>query len=322
VALDAASGVQKWVFHVGSRVDFSPALYKGLCIFSAKDGWVYGLDAAKGTLVWKLLINARERFIGGQEKLESLWPACGDVLVAGGVGYASSGFGFSVLGGVRAVAFKPETGEPVWGRCYNAPLNRQEKDVHAGLFNWKGEKGQVAMEDQCLDAATGALVKKEVRNRICPSDDCLALGNSLARNAEDRRKGDMADARLRGRTLAASADLTVAFTPGADKPVGRRQYGGELNLVAAKEPKQELWKSPAIELVVDDIVITPKQVYCVGHYERVKKSPELWVLSPADGKVLNTVAVDGLPAFNGMSAAGNRLFVATRDGKLICYQGK
>jgi len=30
--------------------------------------------------------------------------------------------------------------------------------------------------------------------------------------------------------------------------------------------------------------------------------------------------VDGFPAFNGMSVAGNRLFVATREGRLICYR--
>ncbi len=324
VALDAASGARKWVFHVGSRVDFSPTLYKGLCIFSAKDGWVYGLDATKGALVWKLLINARERFIGGQEKLESLWPACGDVLVAGGVGYASSGFGFAELGGVWAVGFKPETGEPVWGQCYNALLNPvQEKQGRSGLFTWKGEKGQVAMGGHCIDAATGAPVKREVRGRLCPADDYLAFGNSLARNSEDRIGARIGDGRLGGRIAAASADLTVAFTVGKDvKHVGRREYAGELNLVAAREPKKELWKSPAIELVVDDIVITPKQVYCVGHYERVKKAPELWVLSREDGKVLATVPVDGFPAFNGMSAAGDRLFVATRDGKLICYRSK
>lgn len=46
------------------------------------------------------------------------------------------------------------------------------------------------------------------------------------------------------------------------------------------------------------------------------------MVSREDGKVVNAIAVDGFPSFFGMSAAGNKLFVATRDGKLICYQGK
>jgi hypothetical protein len=37
--------------------------------------------------------------------------------------------------------------------------------------------------------------------------------------------------------------------------------------------------------------------------------------------VISTVPVEGCPAFLGMSAAGNRLFIATGDGRLFCFQG-
>ena len=42
----------------------------------------------------------------------------------------------------------------------------------------------------------------------------------------------------------------------------------------------------------------------------------------ADGKVVKKYPVKGFPAFHGMSVAGKRLFIATRDGKLICFEGK
>jgi hypothetical protein len=54
----------------------------------------------------------------------------------------------------------------------------------------------------------------------------------------------------------------------------------------------------------------------------VKGEPEIWVLSREDGKVLAKTPVDGFPAFLGMSASGQRLFVSTREGKLICFEGK
>lgn len=38
--------------------------------------------------------------------------------------------------------------------------------------------------------------------------------------------------------------------------------------------------------------------------------------------MVNAIPVDGFPAFMGMSASGNRLFLATREGKLICYESK
>jgi hypothetical protein len=75
-------------------------------------------------------------------------------------------------------------------------------------------------------------------------------------------------------------------------------------------------------VIVDDILLTPQRVYCVGYYQQIEKTPELPVLSREDGKVLATAPVDGFPPFLGMSASGNRLFVATREGKLICYEGK
>lgn len=85
---------------------------------------------------------------------------------------------------------------------------------------------------------------------------------------------------------------------------------------------KRLWKTPPIELVVDDMVLAPKHVYCVGHYQRVKKDPELWILSRKDGSVVKALSINGLPAFLGMSAANGRLFVATREGKMICLAGK
>jgi hypothetical protein len=34
---------------------------------------------------------------------------------------------------------------------------------------------------------------------------------------------------------------------------------------------------------------------------------------------VNRVAVGGFPAFLGMSAAGGKLLIATREGKLVCF---
>src|SRR5690606_5642338 len=74
VAIDISTGKAVWKVSLGSRVDFSPTIYKGLCLVAAKDGWVYCLDAKTGDLVYKTLVAPHERLIGGQEKLESLWP--------------------------------------------------------------------------------------------------------------------------------------------------------------------------------------------------------------------------------------------------------
>jgi outer membrane protein assembly factor BamB len=272
VAVDAADGKPKWIYAVGSRVDFPPTLYKGLCLVAGRDGCVHALDAATGQLVYKLMAAPRERYIGGREKLESRWPLASDVLVAGGVAYVS--------GGAGSLAFKPETGEVVESK-------NPGRELH---FSY----------------------------------DIVLKGNSIPRTNEDNwegfRRAKLGD-RLDARVLTFDDTLTVAYQ---FRPAGEGWANkGALTLKGITDnPAKPAWTSPPIELVVDDIVLTPAHIYCVGHYQRVKKDPELWVLSREDGKVLNTVPVDGFPAFLGMSVAGNRLFVATREGKLVCFEGK
>jgi outer membrane protein assembly factor BamB len=311
VALDVKDGKEKWVYHVGSRVDFPPTIYRGLCLFAAKDGFVYCLDAKTGKPVYKLLIAPRERLIGGQEKLESLWPVAADVMVdAEGIGHASAGFASTIHGGNRVVKFKVDTGEVVESKVNFdkfTPAGYPRPRNHTQIFR-QATKGGYALSS-------------------APMDDMLAVGNSISRTNEDRAHMLFSDiprrgrGRAHGRVIAFDEKLCVAWS----FPYGVQSWANKqpLTLMAsAKSPKSPLWKSKPIELIADDLVLTPKHVYMVGHYRRVKGEPEVWVVSRADGKVLSKTPVGGLPAFLGTSAAGGRLFVATREGKLICFQCK
>jgi hypothetical protein len=289
VACDVADGKQKWTFHVGSTVEYSPTLYNGLCLFRARDGWVYCLDAKTGGLVWKNLIPSVERYIGGHERLESAWPPNLNVAVADGLGYIFGPFEFhkqkdeSIL-----MAFKPETGELATTPT-NAPVGRRLTSPYGGL--------QYIME----------------------------IGNSLPRLYAEKNYPKMQDGRAEGKLVVFDDALSVAFTFVNTVVEGdwRNVPKAWPSLKAMKDnPKVPLWEIAPSELVVDDIVLTPQRIYCVGHYQRVAKGPEFWVVSREDGKVINTISVEGFPAFLGMSAAGNRLFIATREGKLICYEGK
>lgn len=44
----------------------------------------------------------------------------------------------------------------------------------------------------------------------------------------------------------------------------------------------------------------------------------LWALSKTDGKLLARYALDTIPVFDGLAAAGGKLFVSTVDGRLLC----
>ncbi|MBE7466147.1 MAG: PQQ-binding-like beta-propeller repeat protein [Planctomycetes bacterium] len=333
VALNAADGKPIWTFHVGSRVDYPPTIHNGLCLFAARDGWVYSLDAKTGALVWRLLVPARERYIGWHEKLGSLWPCRGDVLIHEGIGYAAAGISTSLQGGVRVVAFRPETGEVLWRQCYH-----EEQTDFGGfsadlLHGIRGRDGGplLTMSDRIIDAVSGKLGGGGGRGAYI-RDVYLEVGNSLSRTMADLGGFLMGDHRLRGRIVASSDDLSVShnvawggvswesYRDGRTKQ--KETVAMSLSGKKDAQAKEPLWKIDNTELVADDIVITPQRVYVIGHYQRVKKGAEIWVLSREEGKVVTTVSVDGYPAFMGASAAGKRLFVATRDGKLICYENR
>ncbi len=53
-----------------------------------------------------------------------------------------------------------------------------------------------------------------------------------------------------------------------------------------------------------------------------KKGGELWALSAADGRRLHSLKLEAPPVFDGMAAAGGRLYLATKDGKLRCFGKK
>jgi len=46
-----------------------------------------------------------------------------------------------------------------------------------------------------------------------------------------------------------------------------------------------------------------------------------WAVSAADGEVLSRYKLAASPVLDGMTAAGGRLYMATTDGKVLCFSG-
>jgi len=53
-----------------------------------------------------------------------------------------------------------------------------------------------------------------------------------------------------------------------------------------------------------------------------KKGAVLWAVSVADGRKLAEHALDAPPVFDGMAAAGGRLYVSTQNGAIVCLAGE
>ena len=54
---------------------------------------------------------------------------------------------------------------------------------------------------------------------------------------------------------------------------------------------------------------------------RGMKGGLLWVVSAEDGKKLAEYKLESIPVFDGMAAAGGRLFLSMKDGSVVCFGG-
>jgi outer membrane protein assembly factor BamB len=52
-----------------------------------------------------------------------------------------------------------------------------------------------------------------------------------------------------------------------------------------------------------------------------KKGGVLWAVSTDNGEKLAEYPLSSPPAFDGMAAANGRLFVSTKDGNVVCFDG-
>ena len=328
VAFNTDTGDVKWTFHVGARVDFPPTFHRGLALVAAKDGWAYCLDAKTGKLIYRLLIAPHERYIGGQETLESMWPTAGDVAVFNGIAYASAGLATNIHGGIRVVAFLPRSGRVVWSRCISGKPTINDLETQPTLLVHNPGSGRVRMGHIAFDPKTGKSGRANrgdhglLRSgRHGSMEDWLSTNNRL-RLCEDMGGVVVDNGRggVSGRLIAFSASFGIGSNVARK---GKTIYAlGPITVSGKSRDGKTKWSSPSSELNVDDLVLTPDAAYCVGHYETGAKPAELRILSVADGSVLATHPIDAFPAYNGMSAAGSKLFIATRDGKLICFEGR
>lgn len=131
-ALDEASGKLAWKFACGGRVDSAPTVYGGLVLFGSSDGRVYCVRLEDGKLVWRFLAAAADLRAVSRERVESLWPVHGSVLMQDGVAYVAAGRSTWLDGGIDLYGLNPATGAVVYRHHFESKHPQyQEGKTHA-----------------------------------------------------------------------------------------------------------------------------------------------------------------------------------------------
>jgi outer membrane protein assembly factor BamB len=357
-ALEMESGRVLWSFVAGGRVDSPPTLHAGLVLFGSADGYVYCLRARDGSLVWRFLAAPRDRRICAYGRLESVWPVHGAVLVRDGKVYFSAGRSSLLDGGISVYALEARTGKVVsQNRIHDAYAQAETAMLDNTGHDYDGKLGvlqdiliaddahlylkQLQLDEHCVPTGrTGRLIST---NGLLNPAWLSRFGwffsgpnESRSSNAASSRYDPLESPR-QGQYLVFDDALTYSvrvhpnigkfrqsFVPGEK---GYRIFADD-NKSAAN--RWNIFVPIRVEAMV---AAAGNTLYLAGSPDQVdredpwgaiegRKGGLLWAVSADDGKKLAELRIDRPPVFDGLIAAGGRLFLSLTDGEVICLKGK
>ena len=337
-ALDATSGEVRWRFLLDARVEVPPTIHEGLCLFGANDGRVYCLRAADGELVWRFRAAPEKRRIMVRGRLESPWPVPG-VLVTGGVAYFAAGRHARGPEGIALYAMEPATGKVLWKNYLQRVRTWKDSfivndllvDGGQSLFMsiWRydpatGEKNGNWRDGQYLRSGSGRY-----------GGGCAVLPFGLL---YDRRADPWLTFPWRYRGVHGShgpwseptywnyrgvRGLTLVFTDAAVFGVRGGKRGTAPWELFARRPVDAtkpadgapLWSVKVPARSVQALLVAGSTLFTAGPG---KRGGVVRTYAAKDGKFLGEFPCDEAPIFDGLSAAGGRIYVSTEKGTVVC----
>jgi len=349
VALDADTGKERWRYTASGRVDTAPTIHRGLCLFGTKSGWVYCLRADDGRLVWRLRAAPNEEQIVAYGQIESPWPVPGSVLVVDDVAYFAAGRQPLADGGVLVFAVEPATGAIRWVRRLDSVPTKNfygSSGLEFDNFDLLHREGDaVAMSRWMFDRSSGEMTCKagEAFARLQTDDlelviprRCWTYAPRHQTRFDRNRPADRPLVVFRGKTLlGCGQDQRTIYRRDFDaESVEKFDIGWITGWAAGqntRKPEADSWRSErlargaawSVPVFADD---QPGQriaamVWAGDTLLAAGLEGGLVALSAKDGKELARCELPA-PVWDGMAAAGGRVFVTTQAGGVICLGAK
>ena len=146
IALNANDGSNRWMFTAGGRVDSPPTIYGDLVFFGSADGYVYCLRLKDGELVWRFHASPQDFRTVAFDRIESVWPVHGSVLVLDGIVYVTAGRSSYLDGGIYMYGLEPSTGKVLYETCVRSTHPKADE----------GKEGPAEMSEKLTQNATDA----------------------------------------------------------------------------------------------------------------------------------------------------------------------
>ena len=343
-AMDADSGRPVWQFTSGARVDSPPTVYQGRAIFGCRDGHVYSVRTSDGELAWRLRAARDERRIASCGQLESVWPVVGSVLVQDGVAYCTAGRSSYLDGGIDLCRLESGTGKTLSRTEIYSPdpeTGRQPEQFAPSAM--PGSRQDVLSADGSHVYLQDAVFDEQGVRESEESTHLFALTGFLDGSWTHRsywifgkhcsistgcsgREKDL----VYGRLLVYD-ESTVYGYGRATVHWSNQLEDGPYRLFAVRRGEGTGKWSQALPVHVRAMLLAGKVLFVAGPpaAERLwpgedaeSREGRLVAVSASDGTVLAECRLDGPPVFDGMAAAGGRLYLSLEDGRLVCMDKK
>jgi len=339
--LDNASGDIRWRYAAGGRVDTPPTWYRGIVLFGCRDGHVYCLTANDGRLVWRFRAAPSDTRIMAHGRLESAWPVHGSVLVDGGKAVVTAGRSAHLNGGLHLFALDPDTGQPLVEKRFT-PDQESAGELAGGLLSdiLVSDGRSIWMRGSALNLDSPDATTQRKTTLSTPSSrdafHIIASGGFLDASWFNRYFWSCGGARAQylvhdDRAVYGISAFKVrrhrvmcdAFAPS--------EKGYEVLAYNRMDPKKG-WRLN-IPLRGRAMVASAKHLFIAGEPDVVdstdpwaafegRKGGRLQVRSKETGKKLAESVLPAAPVYDGMAAAGTRLYVSLSNGQLACFSGR
>jgi hypothetical protein len=352
--LDAEDGAQLWTFVAAGRVDSPPTVHCGMAIFGCRNGYVYAVRISDGQLVWRFRGAPLDRRTVVRDRLESLWPIHGSVLVVNDTVYFAAGHTSYLDGGIRLYGLDAGSGQLKCSAKISSEGASKDGTLPAVLIS---DGRNIVMRQRCFDlsltacrrprfamilANTGLLEDSwghrwnwqlgggDTFGKLLAFDGRMAYGVQTYYTFLKHDKSmhpDTHDGHLHQKY--------TRYTP-AQFPIGTRLFARENKKQEIQESKRRQrrtieansyqWNKKAL-VQFRAMVLAGDALFAAGWRDSVKifeKNPYeendsvLMVVSSADGEVISECPLDAEPVFDGMAAAYGKLFLSLKDGSVLC----
>lgn len=309
VALDLATGQEKWRAATGSRIDSPPTVHGGLCLTGSHDGYLYAFTADAGTLAWRTRVAPEERRVVAFGQVESAWPIVGSPLVVGNVGYAIAGRSTEMDGGCALLAFDPATGATRWAARASATPGRR-----CDVLAWRD--GAITMQRWTFDPAGGTMQATERKEN--PGENLDGLLDGTWAWLGTRRGGKFPVGKLTADVVVWDDARYFGFGP------GRNVFAIDRTAADQADPKQPAyawtWACPS-QRQVEALALTADALVAAGRVwdaDPQKMQGFVALLAKADGHPGAEALLPAAPVHHGVSVVPGRAIVCLEDGSVAC----